>query len=53
MEYGIVLPQGVTKFKQTFRSTFEAEQDKLTALSRQLFDQLYEELGALDQRLAS
>jgi hypothetical protein len=29
MEYGIVLPQGVAKFKQTFRAMFEAEQDNL------------------------
>ena len=53
MEYGIVLPQGVTKFTQTFRSPFEAEQDKLTPLSKQLFAQLYEEFGALDKRLTS
>lgn len=53
MEYGVVLPQGVSKFTQTFRATFEAEHDKLTALSKPLFDQLYEEFGALDKRLAS
>jgi transposase len=53
MEYGIVLPHGVTKFRQTFRATFEAEQDKLTPLSRELFGQLSAEFGALDKRLAS
>jgi transposase len=53
MEYGIVLPHGVTKFRQTFRATFEVEQDKLTPLSRELFSQLYEEFNALDKRLAS
>jgi transposase len=53
MEYGIVLPHGVTKFRQTFRATFEAEQDKLTQLSRELFGQLYEEFSALDKRLTS
>jgi transposase len=48
-----MLPQGVTKFRQTCRVTVEAEQDKLTSLSRELFVQLYEECGALDKRLAS
>jgi transposase len=43
----------VSKFTQPLRATFEAEHAKLTALSKQLFDQLYEEFGALDKRLAS
>jgi transposase len=53
MEYGIVLPQGVAKFRHTFRATFEAERAKLTPVSLELFMQLYEEFCALDKRLES
>jgi transposase len=52
-EYGIVLPPGVTKFHAVFQSTLEAEQDKLTALSAELFRSLYDELLALERRLAA
>jgi transposase len=52
LEYGIVLPQGVTKFRHTFATTLEAERDKLTSLSLELFSQLYEEFCAVDKRLA-
>jgi transposase len=51
-EYGIVLPQGVTQFRHTFMATLEAERAKLTALSQELFGQLYEEFCALEKRLA-
>lgn len=51
-EYGIVLPQSVTKFRHTFVATLEAERGKLTALSTELFVQLYEEFCALEKRLA-
>lgn len=51
-EYGIVLPQSVTKFRHAFVATLEAERTKLTPLSTELFTQLYEELGALEKRLA-
>ena len=53
MEYGIVLPQGVAKFRHTFMATFAAERVKLTTVSIELFMQLYEEFCALDKRLAS
>jgi transposase len=52
-EYGIVLPQSVTKFRSGFLATLEAERAKLTALSQQLFGQLYEACCALEKRLAS
>src|ERR671932_948583 len=52
MEYGIVLPHGVTKFRHAFMATLEAERAKLTALSQELFGQLYEEFGTLEKRLA-
>jgi transposase len=51
-EYGIVLPHSVTKFRNGFLATLEAERAKLTALSQELFGQLYEEFGALEKRLA-
>jgi transposase len=51
-EYGIVLPQSVTKFRRTFTATLEAERAKLTPLSTELFAQLYDEFGVLEQRLA-
>jgi Transposase len=46
-EYGIVLPQSVTKFRNGFLAILEAERAKLTALGQELFGQLYEEFGAL------
>jgi transposase len=51
-EYGIVLPQSVTKFRSGFLATLEAERAKLTALGQELFGQLYEACGALEKRLA-
>src|SRR5215510_7075603 len=52
-EYGIGLPQSVTKFRRRFLATLEAERAKLTPLSTELFAQLYDEFGVLEQRLAS
>ena len=51
-EYGIVLPQSVTKFRHTFTQTLEADRAKLTPWSTELFAQLYDEFGALEKRLA-
>ena len=51
-EYGIILPKGVTKFRQMLLSTLEKEQAKLTELSREVFGHLYEEWLPLEQRLA-
>jgi transposase len=52
-EYGMILPQGITKFRRLIVPTLEAGQAQLTPCSRELFRQLYEEFLALDQRLAS
>ena len=52
-EYGMIVPQGITKFRRLIVPTLEAGQAQLTPCSRELFRQLYEELLALDQRLAS
>jgi transposase len=52
-EYGIIMPQGITKFRRLLVQTLEAGQAQLTPCSRELFRQLYEEFLALDQRLAA
>jgi len=52
-EYGMVLPQGMAKFRQTLLSTLEAEQTKLTSLGQELFHRLFAELGSLEAELAS
>jgi hypothetical protein len=36
-EYGIILPQGVTKFRHGLLPRLEQEQAKLTALGREIF----------------
>jgi transposase len=53
-EYGIVLPQGITKFRTLIliMSKLQNEQAKLTALSTEVFWQLYDELLSLEKRLA-
>ena len=40
LEYGIVLPKGVAKFRPAVVEKLEADKDKLTALSHELFWQL-------------
>src|SRR5918992_2343222 len=52
-EYGMIVPQGITKFRRLIVPTLEAGEAQLTPCSRELFRQLYEEFLALDQRLAS
>ena len=51
-EYGIVVPKGVSKFRQTVVSKLESEQDKLTPLSQEMFGKLVEEFTALETQLA-
>jgi transposase len=52
-EYGIILPQGVTKFRAAVVSKLEDEQAKLTVMSSEMFRQLYDEFLALEKRLES
>src|SRR5262244_3831667 len=42
-EYGIVMPKGIAKFRQAVVEKLESEQDKLSALSREMFGKLIEE----------
>src|SRR5947209_8544085 len=51
-EYGIVLPKGVAKFRQAVVEKLEAEKDKLTPLSQEMFGKLVEEFAALEKQLA-
>jgi transposase len=51
-EYGIVLPQGITKFRTSVVRQLEGEQAKLTPLSTEVFWQLYDEFLALEKRVA-
>jgi transposase len=50
--YGIVLPQGLTKFRTSVVRQIEAEQATLTPLSTEVFWHLYEEFLALEKRVA-
>jgi transposase len=50
-EYGIVLPQGITKFRALIVDKLQQEQAKLNTLSAELFWQLYDEFRALETRL--
>jgi len=51
LEYGIVLPKGVAKFRQAVVEKLEAEKDKLTALSQELFWKLVKEFAALEDQI--
>jgi transposase len=51
-EYGIVVPKGVSKFRQTVVDKLESEKAKLTALSQEMFWKLVEEFAALEAQLA-
>src|SRR5918999_4362752 len=52
LEYGIVLPQGMTKFRTSVVRKLQEGQCKLTALSTEMFWQLHDEFLALETRLA-
>ena len=52
-EYGIVIPKGVSKFRQAVVGKLASEQDKLTPLSQEMFWKLVEECAALEEQLAS
>jgi transposase len=52
-EYGIVMPNGVSKFRQAVVEKLESEKDKLTALSQEMFGKLVQEFVALEEQIAS
>jgi transposase len=51
-EYGIVLPKGVSPFRQAVGGTLESEKDKRSALSQEMLWKLVEEFAALEAQLA-
>jgi transposase len=51
-EYGIVVPKGVSKFRQTVVSKLEADKAKLTPLSQEMFSKLIDEFATLEKQLA-
>jgi transposase len=51
-EYGIVLPQSMTKFRTSVVRQLEDEQAKLTSLSTEVCWHLYDEFLALEKRVA-
>src|SRR4029450_4954238 len=51
-EYGIVVPTGVAKFRQTVVGKLEADKAKLTPLSQEMFGKLIDEFAALEKQLA-
>jgi transposase len=52
-EYGIIVPQGASTFRTHVLEKLATEDAKLTPQSLRLFQQLLEELGALDARVAT
>ncbi|HZA28286.1 MAG TPA: IS110 family transposase [Gammaproteobacteria bacterium] len=52
-EYGIVRPNGVSKFRQAVVEKLESEKDKLTALSQEMCGTLVKEFVALEEQIAS
>ena len=51
-EYGIVMPKGVSKFRQAVVEKLESEKDTLTALSQEMFWKVVEGCAALEKQLA-
>jgi transposase len=52
-EYGIVIPKGVSKFRQAVVEKLESEQDKLTPLSQEMFWRLVKEFATLEEHIAA
>ena len=49
--YGIVVPKGVAKLRQTVIGTLEADKAKLTPLSQEMFGKLVDEFAVLEKQL--
>ena len=52
-EYGIVIHQGVSTFRQAVAEQLESEQDKLTPLSQEMFWRLVQECATLEEPIAA
>lgn len=51
-EYGIVLPKGAQAFRKAVVGKLESEQDKLTSLSQEMFQRLFEEWVKVEAEVA-
>ena len=51
MEYGLVLPQGITHIRKSIPSILEDAENELTVLFRELLAELYREMVHLDSRI--
>jgi transposase len=51
-EYGVIVPQGSARVRELLPAILEDAGNDLTALTRQMFAELYERLVALDERIA-
>jgi transposase len=51
LEYGIAIPQGISRLRRAAVSLIEPQDERLSALMKRMVAQLYEELQALEERL--
>ena len=52
-EYGIVIPQNVWNLRRELPSILEDAGNGLTTMARQIFTELYEDLGAREERIVT
>lgn len=52
LEYGIAMPQGAKKVKGLLRIIIDDQENELTVISRELMQELYEELVELEEKVA-
>jgi len=51
LEYGIAIPMGAVKVKKHLRAVIDNQRNELTALSRELMEELYNELIEIEEKL--
>lgn len=53
LEYGLVIPKGIHHVRKALPALLEDAENALSALFRELLNDLYDEMGYLDQRIAA
>jgi len=53
MEYGIIIPKGISSIRKVIPHILEDADNKLTSLLRELLNELYDEMVYLDERISS
>jgi len=53
MEYGIIIPKGISYIRKVIPNILEDADNKLTSLLRELLNELYDEMVYLDERISS